>query len=180
MTKEARITYKQNDAVQYLKLRFSEKDSEEDVIGRAAEIILETCPVDKDEIELAGFKLKPGARLRDDYVNFDDLDTEFDTLWLTHTPCAGKGGNTLLPFITEFFAKEALSCRPENPLDIGFAFFCLQNSRVNPAVLQQYTGEESDDPHKLYLALAGKLADIRAGMREQAKEERRPRKILVD
>jgi hypothetical protein len=180
MMKPFMLPYEPADALRYVNVRFTEDALSEDIVSRSAEIVLEDAPAGEDGMELARFKLKNGSRLRSDYTDFEDLDTEFDTLRLTHAPCAGKGGNTLHPFITEYFAKEALACRPENPLDIQFAFFCIQNSRVNLGVLRHYTGEESGDTHRLYLALRKKLADIRAGRSERPKAERQYRKISVD
>jgi hypothetical protein len=181
MTEAFLLSFGPRDATQYVNVRFTEdKISNERIALRVAEIVLEESPAGEDGMELARFKLKEGARLRSDYVDFDDLDTEFDTLRPTRAPCAGRGGQTLLPFVTEFFAKEALSCRPQNPTDVGFAFLCLQESRVHPAVLQSYLDTKTENLRELYLGLRKRLAVIKSGRSAPAPAERRIRKILVD
>jgi hypothetical protein len=180
--KEAfRIPYAPEGAYRYVNLRFADEEAQsEDIVFRGAEIVLDDAPAGENGMELGRFKLKAGARLRGDHVDFEDLDTEFDTLNAIRVPCACRGGQTLLPFITEFFAKEALSHRPENPLDLHFAFLCLQEDRVNLSVLQGYLRIESSDLHELYLALTRKLADIRGAGGAAIRKERLAHKIIVD
>jgi hypothetical protein len=180
MTETARISYTHGEGMQYLKVRFSVVAPKEDILERRADIVLEDAPAAENETELARFRLKEGARLRSDYTGFDDLDTEFDTLCVLHSPCASRGGKTLLPFVTALFAEEALSCKPENPADTGFAMLCLQAERVNRAVLQSYLGRESAEPAEIYEALKEKLAGLRAGRRKERNEVRTFKRISVD
>jgi hypothetical protein len=181
MTEAFLLSFGPRDTVQYVNVRFTEdRVSKEYLVIRVAEIVLEESPAGEDGMELARFKLNEGARLRSDYVDFDDLDTEFDTLRLTGAPCAGRGGQTLLPFITEFFAKEALSYRPQNPTDVGFAFLCLQENRVHLSVLQSYLDTKTENLRELYIGLRKRLAVIKSGRSAPAPAERRIRKILVD
>jgi hypothetical protein len=181
LTVPASVPYGPSDETQYLKARFGLADAdEEDISKKSAEIALGVSPAIKGEIELARFKLKEGARLRSDYTGFDDLDTEFDTLCVLHSPCAAPGGNTLLPFVTRFFAEEALSHNPENPLDAFFAMFCLQSERVTGGVLRYYLGTSDTEPFGLYKALSVKLAALKGANVTNANPARTFRKILVD
>ena len=180
MTESARISYAPSEGTKYLKIRFSSRAPEEDILERRADIVVEDAPPDESEEELARFKLKEGARLRSDYTGFDDLDTEFDTLCVLHSPCAARGGKTLLPFVTTLFAQEALLCGPENPSDVGFAMLCLQSERVTCFVLKSFLDAESAEPLALYGALKKKLASIRAGKSKEQNVKHGPRKISVD
>jgi hypothetical protein len=180
LNEPAKVSYAPCDAFRYINLHFANEPQNTDIVSHYAEITLDSAPAGETGMELGRFKLKTGAALRSEYVDFEDMDTEFDTLNRIYAPCACRGGQTLLPGITEFFAKEALSCRPENPIDLQFAFMCLQGDRVNLPVLQGYLQTAGDDPHELYLALTRKLAGIRSGRSEATQKERLARKILVD
>jgi hypothetical protein len=181
LTAPAAIPYGPLEETQYLKARFDPADTvEEDILKKNAEIVLDIAPTAKDEIELARFVLKEGARLRSDYTGFDDLDTAYDTLCVLHAPCAAPGGQTLLPFVTALFAEEALFQNPENPVDIQFAMLCLQSERVHPAVLRRYLGAAHTDLFGLYTALSEKLTALKKAKREEVKAPRTLRKILVD
>jgi hypothetical protein len=181
MTKPFLLPYEPRDAATYVNILFSDEAvTEEDVTVRRSAISLCDSPAGAGGIELARFKLKSGARLRDDYTDFGDLDTEYDTLNPIYAPCASKGGKTLLPHVTEFFAKEALSFRPKDPADICFAMLCFAGDRVPLPLLQSYLETKSTDPHELYRSLQRKLAVIRSGRSAEAREERILRKIFVD
>jgi hypothetical protein len=175
LTGAFQIPYAPSDAFQYINLRFSDESQSADIVSHCAEIVLDSAPADENRMELGRFKLKEGARLRSDYVDFEDISTEYDTLNTVHVPCACRGGQTLLPFITEYFAKEALSYRPENPIDLQFAFLCLQTDRVNLPVLQGYLRSDDTDLRELYHALSRKLSDIRSGRSTTVQKERSAR-----
>jgi hypothetical protein len=181
LTAPAAVPYRPSEELQYLKLSFDHDGAaEKNIPEKTADIVLETSPPAEKETELARFNLKEGARLRSDYTGFDDLDTEFDTLCVLHSPCAAPGGTTLLPFVTALFAEEALSRNPENLVDVQFAMFCLQSERVNPAVLKHYLGAGDTDLFGLYKGLSKKLAAIKRGAITDVKTTRTLRKILVD
>jgi len=100
-----------------LKLRFLPQSESKDFILFKTDIFLDdTTELREDEMEICRFKLKAGSRLRQDYVDFHDLNTEFDTLNILHVPYAGMDLPTIAPYVTRYFAKEAYPLTVGNPL----------------------------------------------------------------
>lgn len=93
----------------------------------------------ENEMELCRFKLKLGARLRDDYQDFADLDTEYDTVNIISVPFAAPYESTLSPVITRRFAAEAFRHRPIHPFDYTFIGQCAQGDPVARLLITAYT-----------------------------------------
>lgn len=92
-----------------------------------------------NELELCRFKLKKGARLRTDYNDFFDIQTEYDTVNLANAAWTAAGGNTLSKEITDCFARKVLECERAETGDIQFAYFLLQSKEaVNYEILMDY------------------------------------------
>ena len=83
------VSCKAEGKVAYVKVHFWDK-----TIGSGGEEYLSQIIVDEQEpdaeqeLELARFKLQAGARLRSDYVDFYDYETEFDTVNRIYVPYA--------------------------------------------------------------------------------------------
>lgn len=92
------------------------------------------------EYELGRFLLEPGARLRgyEEYKDFDDLVTEFNTLNPVYIPFACEGGTTLMPLILRLYGKGVLSSPKAGPLDLCFSAECLNSPCVSARLIQNY------------------------------------------
>ena len=99
--KEAyKVFYEATGKLQYLKVKFLEEITSVDKKEFLTQIYLdEIAPKKNCEIELGRFKLQKGARLRDNYVDFSDYNTEFDTLIKIYTPYASIGNSIVSPEI---------------------------------------------------------------------------------
>ena len=119
-----RIHYEPTNVTMVLKLCFSNEMRDADCIYWEMDIVLtEQVNLQKGELELCRFKLQEGARLRYQYQDFEDRNTEFDTLNRIYVPYAAKTCSTLASDITKCFAREMLNMQNISDFD---ALFCLQ------------------------------------------------------
>ncbi|MCM1561014.1 MAG: hypothetical protein NC123_15955 [Butyrivibrio sp.] len=158
----------------YVKVHFWDK-----AIGAGGEEFLSQIVVDEQEpdgeqeLELARFKLQPGARLRSEYVNFYDYETEFDTVIRIHAPYAAPGHIGIWPQICQSFVKELMKYPVTDIWDSAFCLNCLQLTEAMPYEAlrtylnmrlgrnREYTNEQ------VYAALKGILRE-NGGKREES------------
>lgn len=116
--------YHPTNTTMALKIHFSDEIWDSNFVYREINLLLtEETKLQKGEVELCRFKLQEGARLRYEYQDFEDRDTEFDTLNIIHAAYAAKGGSTLAPEILCAYAEEMLELDQLSDLD---TFFCIQ------------------------------------------------------
>lgn len=113
------------DRLTYIKVRFVTVDYERDHMGGAGEISLSELLPENGEMELGRFRLQEGARLRCSYENFEDYQTEFDTVNRIHVPYCSAGGTGLWPGLLCDYAKELLESGTQDAFDIAFAMQIL-------------------------------------------------------
>lgn len=182
------IKYESTDKVCSFQLHFLEEMQKGNCISYRVEAILtESMEYSENQIEICRFRLQEGAYLRDQYVDFKDRSTEYDTLNTIHSPCACKFKSTLLPEITYAFAKEMLSCSLENPADISF---CLQAMNIErplsfetiAAYIRLKTGPMPLSKNiDLYKGLREILSKTKHGTGDRIENKPRPhRKIFID
>lgn len=189
-TEAQQIPYAPADTYVSLKLRLSKKPLSLDYIEYGAEPFLDQdLELKGDELEVCRFKLKSGFALRDQYKDFYDIETEFDTVNLVHASWAGLHTPTLAPAITRFFAREALKCRPAHPRDIQFCSLCLGDTTAVPRILiedyirckLELPDEEAMDNRMLFHYLEMILSNLRDGTeRRPDRKVKRKRQILVE
>lgn len=182
------VPYLSNDRLTLLKVNCLDKDKEKDFIRYVSQIYLDYNTSCKEtEIELCRFKLKKGARLRMNYQDFYDFNTEYDTVNRIYVPYSGKGKVTLVPEIVMEFAKEALKYHPLEAIDLQFCFLTLQNNGfLERNVLEAYLNAKDEPINNeasqitLYEGLSNILRRIQRG--EQKKNYRKGfgKGILVD
>lgn len=135
MKEPLRIPYEPTNTTTVLKLSFSNETRDADCTYWEMDAVLtEQEKLQKGELELCRFKLQEGAKLRYQYQDFEDRNTEFDTLNTIYVPYAAKGQSTLCPEITKSFAREMLEL--ENISDFD-ALFCLQILGQNRAITKE-------------------------------------------
>lgn len=133
----------------YLKVRFAAMDYERSRRGGLGEILLDENPAETGEMELGRFQLQEGARLRTVYENFEDYQTEYDTLNRIHVPYVQTGGAGLWPQLLKEYAKELLESGTGDVCDISFAMTLLgADGHVSPACVQWYVQREGDTQTK--------------------------------
>ena len=134
------------DQLTYLKVRFATMDYERGKRGGMGEILLNTIPTEIGEIELGRFRLQEGARLRTVYENFEDYQTEYDTVNRIHAPYAGPGGAGLWPKLLGVYAKELLETGTTDVYDVSFAMTVLgSDGHTAPACIRSYLSRAGDE-----------------------------------
>lgn len=122
------------DKLMILKIKFLEEKDSKDFKIKDTKIYIDQDVKTKDEIEICRFKLKNEARLRMDHEDFEDLDTEYNTVNLINTTYSNMEQNTIHPYIIKFFHEEMLRYDIQNPLDLNF---CL-NASNNELLKRRY------------------------------------------
>lgn len=189
MMEEESVLYQPAGQTQFLKLKLETDRSSADDTAYRAELSLELCGVQNEhELELCRFNLRSGAELRDQYKDFLDMETEYDTINLLHASWSGLGGASLAPAVTEYFSEIILESENSQPEDRSFAYLCLSQSKAVPAkVLAAYTrhrnGEQTNPPQDntdLYKAMCSIIDHIRQGGEKSVKGRKERHRILVD
>jgi hypothetical protein len=165
---KADLPYRPTDAWTVLKIRFGGEERTRDFVRFAGRLTLdENINILPNEMELGRFKLKRGSRLRTEYVDFADMETEYDTVNPVHVPYAGIGESTLNPVILTHFAREAYPFAAE-PADAAFCGACLAGNGVMSResivlYLMRHTesGGGPTDNHDLHRRLVLILAELK-------------------
>ena len=170
------VKYFANDVLMVLKIQFGgERVTRDFRIYEGTLVLEENTNILPNEIELGRFKLKQGSRLRSKYMDFQDMETEYDTVNPINIPFAGIGEHTLSPVILKHFAKEAYPFA-DNNIDVAFCTSCLANSGVmSRESIRMYLWRRLDlegsefDNQQLHSHLADILAEMKGASRPKGK-----------
>lgn len=140
ITEEEKIAYSPTRCYVSLKFRLIEREVLSDYVRYVTEFVLdEKLERKQNELELCRFKLKEGIKLRTEYKDFFDIETEYDTVNLANATWASVGGNTLSKEVTDYFAKKVLECEHADDKDIHFAYLLLQSKEaINFKIMKDY------------------------------------------
>jgi hypothetical protein len=170
------VPYRPTDAWTVLKIRFGGEEKTRDFLRYTGSLALDSnTSVLPNEMELGRFKLKQGSRLRTEYTDFRDMETEYDTVNLIGVQYAGIGESTLSPVIMTHFAKEAYS-HAQDVIDVSFCTACLAgNGVMSRESIRLYLIRRLKLPDKAFdnAELHSRLADALAEMKGEAKRETR-------
>ena len=137
IAEEYSLPYEKTNEWMILKARLSDAALTENFKTEELEIVLEPEKMLHDqEIEICRFKLQHGAKLRTNYRNFADLETEFDTMHYTYAKWASYRTPSLSPVILRLFYDEAVKCElSEN----GYLDFCMKIADMKQETLSSST-----------------------------------------
>lgn len=183
-----RITYQATNCMQYLKAQINIDDASPEFITYEVTLNLgQSENSATNEIELCRFHLRQGATLREQYKDFFDLETEYDTINPIFSVWGSKGGQTLSPHVTQFFAEQILQTPGKRMEDVVFAYACLnQPTGVAHSVLKHYVNDfgngnkEAKTNQELYWGLCKILKAAQSGKRREDIPKHERRKILMD
>lgn len=188
ITKPFVLAYYPTDIWTAFLLQFKGAHQQDGYICRDVEARLtDQLQPSEQNLELCRFKLQSGAKLRINYVDFADRDTEFDTVNTIYAPFAASSVSSLSPDITRAFAQEA-SVYTLEPIDTAF---CLQalNSQgaMNREAILFYLAvrlginTNGYDNPSIFKALLDILQQIKGGgQRRSSRAARERRQLLVD
>lgn len=171
-----------------VKIRFHEAREDNDLTKYASEIVLdEQIECHATELELGRFKLKEGARLRQDYQNFADFTTEYNTLNIVHTSYAAHGESTVSPLIMRYFADQMLRSGSADPRDLVFAMMCTNEGTVSRSLILHYISGRMGTAYKDYTNsqihkhLGRILDNVRSGGKARGSfSSGGPQRVIVD
>lgn len=182
------IKYRSSEDVSILKIRFTGEDRGKDFSNFGFEILIEECgQAGQNEIELCRFRLGEGFELRSDYRDFEDMQTEYNTMCIIDSPFSAYGGHTLSSEVFRRFATEAFSHNLSDPLDVSFCMACLNSDRpVEMELASCYVssrlgiGRRSFSNREIYGYLNEILALIRDGGRLRSDSGYKSDYIYID
>ncbi|OAB45496.1 DNA and RNA helicase [Paenibacillus glacialis] len=170
-----------------VKIRFLEAEKDIDRTVYASEIVLdEHIDCSSSELELGRFKLKEGARLRQDYQNFADFTTEYNTLNVLHTSYAAHGESTVTPMVMRYFADQMLRSGSADPRDLVFAMMCTNEGTVSRSLILHYISGRMGIAYKDYTNVQihkylGRILDnVRSGGKARSFSSGGPQRVIVD
>jgi len=172
LSESSGVKYSATDSWTMLKVRFENEERDRDFsIYRGALVLDENTTLMPKEMELGRFKLKQGSRLRTEYVDFQDMETEYDTVNLINVPYAGLNEHTLCPVILTHFAREAYP-HAKDPADIAFCTSCLSNSGIMSResimlyLWRRGQNQSTYGNHELHSSLADVLSEMKGTARQ--------------
>lgn len=171
MTEPKTISYTNDDHLVYLKVKFLYEHVISERESYLSKLVLDTNePNKKDEMELCRFRLQKGSRLREEYVDFEDFNTPYDTVNRIHVLFASKGKSTIWPELLQVFATEAMKYQMSDSLDISFCMTLLSKEEaVDKKLLLAYLSartkktQEDESNIAIYSELCRILEDIKYG-----------------
>ena len=189
LKEEKKIKYECNNQLVILKVRFLSTKEEADFLNNPTEIYLDENLNFKDnEIEICRFKLRNGATLRINHVDFNDLCTEYDTVNTINASYVAYGESSLNPNISRQFGQELLKCNLSEAWDISFGMTCIQSKDpIQKEIIVSYLMYKINIEMKdysnedLYYYLLEVLNSAKNGARGNGhKGSGRYKKILID
>lgn len=134
------LQHEHYNMVQQIFIRVLAPKEEEDFIVYPFEVELSDLrEPQKGEYELGRYCLQEGAHLRgiEEYQDFKDLTTEYNTVNLLAVPMAGIGSATLHPVICKKYVME-LQEVSKDPVDDLFIMLCLNSNIIQKQVIVYY------------------------------------------
>lgn len=192
ITEEEKVEYPPTECCVSLKFRLIEREVLSDYIRYVTELVLdENLERKQNELEVCRFKLKEGARLRTEYKDFFDIETEYDTVNLANATWTSAGGNTLSKEVTDYFARKVLECENADDKDIRFAYLLIQSKEaISFEIIKEYifrkTGEKGSGMSMNTETVFQRLEEILEGIRRgtdiygQGKARQDNRMIILD
>lgn len=131
LKEEEKIPYECNNKLMILKVKFLPSVEKADFRTNFTEINLnEDFTSGNNEVEICRFKLRMGAKLRVNHIDFNDLSTEYDTVNVINAPYSAYGESSLNPEILRRFGRELLECNVNDAWDIAFGMTCVQSKET--------------------------------------------------
>lgn len=188
LEKEVSIPYYATNRESIIKVRFLDSAINSDFTVNTAEIFIDdNTNIERDELELGRFKLKERAQLRQDYTDFHDFSTEYNTLNIINVEYSGVGKSTMNPIILRYFSKIILKNKVDNPYDITFAMQCMNQKYTDREVVLYYISNRSGIEYKeysnmqIYRYLCQIARDAESGVKRRVQNrQNRQLKIIVD
>lgn len=186
MTKIEHIPYQANGKEMKLWLHFGEcKENESGKFYETDFLLTEETQMRAGDMELVRFCLQEGAILRDKYKNFEDMNTQYNTLNYIYATYSGYQQKTISPIILREFAEEAQECSGLEAEDIAFLMECNRGQNVSKHTIRLYLEYKLNkklspdcDNLEIYESLKQVLKIVRTPKRKSTMSS--GRRIMID
>lgn len=189
LSEDSKIVYEPTNSLKLLVVRVLDHELSRSFDTRKIEFLLINEEEKlKADIEICRYRLQAGAKLRYDYKNFADMNTEFDTVCLCHAKWSAYGGESIAYEILYQFAKAALEQNgliPEDRMFIGQILNSPGQTLPEECISSYLAGRLSKavtkhTVHELYQDLAAALRLMGNGRNAAAGKNKREHRLIVD
>lgn len=188
MSEKVQIRYQKTNAMNYLKIRFLDREMTTNGEVYKSEIVIsDTADCFPYEMEIARFVPDKGATLRVTAENLEDVSIAHNHADVRYAKYASVGGDTISPEITYLFAKEMVQLDAKDDVDMAFILKCLGKKPINKEVIGAYISYKrknkkySYSNEEIYTELLSILKETKQKRSTQRSEPQRSfRSILVD
>ena len=189
ITEPVRVKYEPTNRINCLVVRVG--DITEDRLYKRRQIDFILVDVEEKEerdIEICRFRLQSGAKLRYEYRDLEDMNTEFDTVCQLYANWASFGEGTISYEILNQFAKDAEKYGVKNSEDRQFLnqIYALQGESLPINCIRSYlTGRLGRTcmqykHEEIHGALVEVLKQTKGGRFSTMNRTMRERRIIVD
>lgn len=188
ITENINLQYQPTDTWNVVKLIFGELSKEQSftTMKMYAEIS-ERTEREASAIEIARFRLQKGAILRTEHRNFQDYETEYDTLSMIEAEYAGYKESTICPKLLYQFAEETNGFDVTHSADIAFLLqiWNMKGQSLNRQVIENYIAIRLGKTvshlsnRELYEGLVQVLKKIKHG-KVETEAPRRSSRMIID
>lgn len=139
-------------------------------------------------IEICRFRLQNGAHLRNVYQDYNDLNTEFDTVNEIYAKWSGYQKETVSVRVLDEFAKEAMKKGVQLPQDAAMVqqILALGGRSLNRDCIQFYLSTRLSRPYgemtnlEIYKGFGEVLRNLKTATDRGPSRGREERRIIVD
>ena len=186
LNEKVKIEYKDLNEEFMLKIIFLPEEIDNSFSYFHSKIELTTnLELEDNQMELCRFKLNKGAKLRRNYIDFNDFSTEFNTINIINIKYSGEQNYTLHPEIIKNFVR-SISKYERDSDDFFFSILCLNSKSIEREVILQYIHKKEKIENKeysnleIYKILNRIYRNIKEGKKTEQTVKQRPKVILVD
>jgi len=140
ISKEIKVSYTHTEQREYLRLKCSGESVDKDWKVTQIKAFLSTEEESTDdEILLCDFLLKSGFVLRDSYLDFADMRSEYDTIHLMNADYAGYKESSFNIEVLKVYAKEYLNTKKCEETDRTFCYMVLNSMEgIERSIIENY------------------------------------------
>ena len=139
INKEVKASYTHTEQRKYLRLKHSEIRDKDWKISEIEAFLSDDEESKDGEILLCDFLLKSGFVLRDTYLDFADMKSEYDTIHLMNADYAGYGESSFNIEVLKMYAREYLNTKKCEETDRIFCYMVLNSMEgIERSIIENY------------------------------------------
>ena len=187
INKEVKVSYTHTEQRKYLRLKHSEIRDKDWKVSEIEAFLSDDEESKDGEILLCDFLLKSGFVLRDTYLDFADMRSEYDTIHLMNADYAGYEESSFNIEVLKVYAREYLNTKKCEETDRIFCYMVLNSMEgIERSIIENYIAVKEGKAKGTSLSnkeIYTGLLDILSSAKDPDGHRSlgfSPRKILVD